>query len=119
MKKRFLTAILAVSLLTLASASAAVANPNKAPIEANCEGQPVTVLVNFKANGQSSVAVAGGGSFTTTELRIFLHESGEELFSETTHFPLQPTVTCTGTFFFPEVGALVDFTVSGVLHGSS
>jgi hypothetical protein len=118
MKKRFLTAILAVSMLTLVSASTAAANPNKAPIEASCEGQPVTVLVNFRANGQASVAVAGGGSFTTTELTVFLHGTGEELFSETTHFPLQPTVTCTGTFFFPEAEALVDFTVSGVLHGT-
>jgi hypothetical protein len=102
MQKRFLVAI-AASMLALVSAGPAGANPNKAEIEATCSGQPVTLLVNFKANGQSTVAVAGGGSFTTTELRVFRHETSEELFSETSRFPREATVTCTGTFFDAEL----------------
>jgi hypothetical protein len=117
MRKRLLPAIFAV-MLALGTAAPASANKNRAPIEATCEGQPVTVMVNFQANGNAAAHVVGGGSFKTTELHLFLHETGEEVFSETTNFPKPATVTCTGTFFSTELEALLDFTVSGVVRPS-
>jgi hypothetical protein len=117
MKKRLLVAGVFMAALALSAAGPAAANKNRQEISAECSnGQPATVLVNVKANGNSAVPVVGGGSFKTTELRVFLQGTSVEVFSETTNFPKQPTVTCTGTFFSPEVEATVDFIVSGVLR---
>jgi hypothetical protein len=114
MKKRLLVGIFGV-LLALNAAGSAAANQNRVSIPGTCnEGQPVTFLVNFKANGNSAAPIAGGGSLKTTELHLFLQGTSQEVFSETTNFPRQPTVRCTGTFFDPEVEATLDFTVTGM-----
>jgi len=116
MRKRLFAGMSAAALVLL-TAGPAAANKNRGAISAECSnGQAVTVLVNFKANGNSAAPIVGGGSFKTSELHLFLAGTSEEVFSETTNFPKQPTVTCTGTFFDQEVEAMLDFIVSGVLR---
>jgi hypothetical protein len=115
MKRWFAAGALALVLM-LAVAGSAEANKNRQAISATCGSQSAAVFVNFRASEQAAAPVAGGGSFKTTSLTLFLHGTNQEVFSVTTNYPGQPTVTCTGTFLDPDSGQLLDFTVSGVLR---
>src|SRR6266581_61410 len=98
--------ILALALALTAAGSAA-ANKNRGAISATCDGQSVTVLINFRSNDNAAKPVAGGGSFKTIEGHFFLHGTNHEVFSITTNFPKQPSVTCTGSAIDPQSGALL------------
>jgi hypothetical protein len=115
MKRWYLAAIVALGL-TLAASGSAAANKNQGPISATCDGKPVTVRVNFRSNNNAAAPVVGGGSFKVIEGHFFLHGTNQEVFSFTTNFPKEPSVTCNGSFTDPMSGELLDFTVTGVLR---
>ena len=115
MKRLFLAGLLALAI-SMALAGTAAANKNKQTISASCNGgQPVTVFLNNRSN-QNAAAPEGGGSFKVTEGHFFLAGTSTEVFSFTTNFPRQPTLTCTGSFLDPESGTPLDFVVQGVLR---
>jgi len=120
MRKRLLVGTF-VAALALSAAGSAAANKNSGVVEAQCDnGESISVLVNFTAGERSgenaATPIVGGGSFKTTELRLFVHETAQEIFSITTNFPQEPTVTCEGTVFEPKAQETFDFVVSGVIR---
>jgi hypothetical protein len=115
--KRIALPISFALVLALGVAGPAAANKNTGVVEAECSnGETYEVKVNFHAGEKSGENAAspiiGGGSFKTTELRLF--SEGTEILKVTSNYPKEATVTCTGTVFEPQQEATFDFIVSGV-----
>jgi hypothetical protein len=116
MKRLALALIVAVGLVA-STAGPAVANKNAGVVEAECSnGETYQVKVNFlageKSGENSGAPIVGGGSFKTTEIRLFFE--GTEVVHVTSNYPKDATVTCTGTVFEPREELTLDFIVSGV-----
>jgi len=115
--KRVALPIVSALVLALGAAGPAAANKNVGIVEPECSnGETIQVKVNFHAGEKSSENAAspiiGGGSFKTTELRLF--SEGTEILKVTSNYPKEATVTCTGTVFEPLQEATFEFIVSGV-----
>jgi hypothetical protein len=116
MKRAALSIALAL-VLALSAAAPAAANKNVGIVEAECSnGETYQVKVNFHAGEKSeenaASPIVGGGSFKTTEIRLF--SNGTEFLKVTSKYPKEATVTCTGTVFEPVQEATFEFIVSGV-----
>jgi hypothetical protein len=115
--KRISLSIIFALALALTAAAPAAANKNRGVVEAQCSnGETYEVKVNFHAGEKSgedaASPIVGGGSFKTTELRLF--SEGTEILNVTSNYPQEATVTCTGTVFEPVQEATFDFIVSGI-----
>jgi len=122
MKKRLLATTFAAVALTLGLAGSAAANKNTTVVTGECSnGESIPFRVNFKAgelSGENAATpIVGGGSFKTTEIRLFFE--GIEVLSVTSNFPQEATVTCTGTVFEPKREITLTFIVSGVARPGS
>src|SRR5437899_2997003 len=119
MKRLFLAAAMA-AVLTLSTTGSAAANKNITLIPAKCSnGETVVARANLHAGERSgenaATPLVGGGSFKTTEFRLF--RAGTEVFSITSNYPREATITCTGEITLE--GETFEFSVSGVRHGGS
>jgi hypothetical protein len=117
--KRVALPIIFVLLLALSAAGPAAANKNVQIVEAECSnGETLQVKVNLHAgerSGENAASpIVSGGSFKTTELRLFFEET--EILNVVSNYPKEPTVTCTGTVFEPVDAATFEFIVTGVLR---
>jgi hypothetical protein len=117
--KRVALPIIFALVLALSAAGPAAANMNVGIVTAECSnGETVQVKVNFHAGEKSGENAAGpivgGGSFKTTEIRLF--SQGTEIAKVTSNYPKEATVTCTGTVFEPIHEVTLEFIVSGVLR---
>jgi hypothetical protein len=117
MKRLLLAAAMAAALALTMTASAA-ANKNVTIVPAECSnGEIVEARVNFHAGERSgenaATPIVGGGSFKTTEFRLF--KEGTEVFSIKSNYPKEATITCTGEITLE--GETFEFSVSGVRHG--
>jgi hypothetical protein len=115
--KRVAVSIVFALALALSAVAPAAANKNVGIVEAECSnGKTYQVKVNFHAgekSGENAASpIVGGGSFKTTELRLF--SEGTEILKVTSNYPREATVTCTGTVFEPVQEATFEFIVSGV-----
>jgi len=115
--KRFLLAAAMATTLALSMAGPAAANKNVTIVPAECSnGEVVEARVNFHAGERSgenaATPIVGGGSFKTTEFRLF--KEGTEVLSVTSNYPKEATVTCTGELTLE--GETFEFSVSGVPH---
>jgi hypothetical protein len=118
--KRVVLPMIFALVLVLSAAGSASANKNVGTVEAECSnGETLHVKVNFHAGEKSGENAAspiiGGGSFKTTEIRLFSH--GTEFLKITSNYPKQSTVICTGTVFEPVAEETFEFIVSGVPRG--
>jgi hypothetical protein len=117
--KRFLLAAAMTAAMVFALTGSAAANKNVTIIPATCSnGETVEARANLHAGERSgenaATPIVGGGSFKTTEFRLF--KEGTEVLSITSNYPKEATVTCTGELTFE--GETFEFSVSGVPHGS-
>jgi hypothetical protein len=115
--KRVALSITFAIVLALGVAGPAAANKNTAIVETECSnGETLQVKVNFHAGEKSeenaASPIVGGGSFKTTELRLF--SGATEILKVTSNYPREATVTCTGEVFEPVAEATFDFIVRGV-----
>jgi len=116
--KRVVLPIIFALVLALSAGGSASANKNVGIVEAECSnGETLQVKVNFHAgekSGQNAASpIVGGGSFKTTELRLF--SGATEILNVTSNYPKEATVTCTGTVVEGE--ETLEFIVSGVPRG--
>src|ERR1700746_2068472 len=116
MKPLMLAAVTVAAFALMAGS--APANKNVTIIPAKCSnGETVEARANLHAGERSgenaATPLVGGGSFKTTEFRLF--KEGTEVLSTTSNYPKEATVTCTGEITIE--GETFEFIVSGVPHG--
>ena len=116
--KRLLLAAAMATVLALSMTGSAAANKNVTIIPAKCSnGETVEARANLHAGERSgenaATPLVGGGSFKTTEFRLF--KEGTEVFSVKSNYPKEATITCTGEITLE--GETFEFSVSGVRHG--
>ena len=115
--KRLLLVVALAAVPALTMTASAAANKNVTIIPAECSnGETVEARANLHAGERSgenaATPIVGGGSFKTTEFRLF--KEGTEVVSIITNYPKEATVTCTGELTLE--GETFEFSVSGVLH---
>ena len=116
--KRLLLAAAMTTVLALSMTGSAAANKNVTIIPAECSnGETVEARANLHAGERSgenaATPLVGGGSFKTTEFRLF--KEGTQVFSVKSNYPKEATITCTGEITLE--GETFEFSVSGVRHG--
>jgi hypothetical protein len=115
MKRLVVPLVVAGVLGALAGPASAIPNnKNTLTVPAICNGEEVVGTGIAHTPFDAALFVVGDGPLKVISFTAFDPVTGEAVFEETTQFPKEPNVTCTGTFTLPGVGT-VDFELHGYL----